>query len=157
MTPLLSKSHLACALICLGICAVSTFSQAHPQSESAMILAAEHAWAQAAVDRDIATFSKYMSEDYRLIEVSTGKDKQSRWDVTTKSEWVEKVRSAREKYDSVEIHNLKVILNGDVATVTGEYSQKGTTDGKDNSAAGLYVDTWVKRKGQWLLVNSVFP
>jgi len=41
--------------------------------------------------------------------------------------------------------------------VTGEYSQKGTRDGKDISAAGLYVDTWTKSNGQWQLVSSVFP
>ena len=159
MTPRLMKSRLVLTygLLCATICATSALSQSRPQTDSDIILAAEHAWAQAAVDRDIATFAKYMSDEYVLIEMSAGKDKQPNWDVTTKSAWVEKIRSRREKYDSVEVHNLKVILNGDTATVTGGYSQKGTTDGKDNSAAGLYVDTWVKRKGQWQLVNSVFP
>jgi len=32
-----------------------------------MIIAAEGEWAKAAVDRDFATFSKYMSDDYVLI------------------------------------------------------------------------------------------
>ncbi len=65
--------------------------------------------------------------------------------------------SGREKYGAVEIHDLKVLVNGDIATVTGHYSQKGIRDGKDISDAGLYVDTWVKHQDQWLLVSSVFP
>jgi ketosteroid isomerase-like protein len=67
------------------------------------------------------------------------------------------VRTGRAKYETVELSNLKVYLHGDVATVTGEYSQKGTTEGKDNSATGVYVDTWVKRSGHWQIVSSVFP
>ena len=67
------------------------------------------------------------------------------------------MRSGREKYDSVEIHDLKVLFNRDLATVTGAYSQKGTSDGKDISASGIYVDTWAKRNGQWRLINSTFP
>jgi len=121
------------------------------------IIAAEHEWARAAVDRDIATFAKYMSDDYLLIEVIITPGKQSQFDVTTKSSWVDKVLSGREKYDSVEIHDLKVFFNGELATVTGAYSQKGTSDGKDISASGLYVNTWTKRNGQWQLINSTFP
>jgi len=65
--------------------------------------------------------------------------------------------SGREKYASVDLRNLRVYLHGDVATVSGEYSQTGTKDGKDISSKGLYVDTWVKRNGNWKVVSSVFP
>lgn len=121
------------------------------------IVAAEHAWANAAVVHDVATFAKYMSDDYVLIVVNTNPDKKSEFELTSKPKWVEMIRTRREKYSSVEIHDLKVLLNGEIATVTGQYSQAGTSDGKDITSAGLYVDTWVKRKGQWQLVSSVFP
>ena len=126
-------------------------------SASDVIIAAEHAWANAAVVRDIKTFAKYMSDDYVLIVVNTNPEKKSELELTSKSKWVEMIRSGREKYSSVDIHDLKVLLNGEIATVTGQYSQTGTSDGKDITSAGLYVDTWVKRKGEWQLVNSVFP
>lgn len=154
MKPIL---FLVSVLIAISACELEARSQSDRSSTTDIIMAAERAWAKAAVERDVETFAKYMSDDYVLIEVNTGSDKKSRFDVTNKSSWVEKLRSRREKYDSVEVHNLKVLLNGDVATVTGEYSQKGTSDGKDISAVGLYVDTWAKRKGQWRLVSSVFP
>ncbi len=136
---------------------ITASSQSQSVSASDVIIAAEHAWANAAVERNVDAFSRYMSDDYLLIMVNTGPDKKSEFELRTKPKWVEMVRSGREKYDMVEIHNLQVLFNGDIATVTGQYSQKGTSDGKDISAAGLYVDTWVKRQGQWLLVNSVFP
>jgi len=132
-------------------------SQAERQKQSDMIIAAEREWAKAAVDRDIPTFSKYMSDDYVLIAVDAPAGGKPRFEITTKSSWVEKVRSGREKYDSVEIHDLKVFFNEESATVTGTYSQKGTSDGKDISASGIYVDTWQKRNGQWKLINSTFP
>jgi len=148
---------LMSVLCTITACDVAAYSQPDRRSDTDIIMAAERAWAKSAVDRDVETFKKYMSDDYVLIWVEAGPDKKSRFEVTTKSKWAEMLRSGREKYDSVEIHNLKVLVNGDVATVTGEYSQKGTSDGKDIGGAGLYVDTWVKRKGQWQLVSSVFP
>jgi ketosteroid isomerase-like protein len=132
-------------------------AQSVPHTASDVIIAAERAWAQASVDRDIPTFSKYMSDDYILIVVNVGPDKQPQLEFTNKATWVEKVRSGHEKYDSVEIHDLKVLFNRDMATVTGAYSQKGTSDGKDISASGVYVNTWAKRHGQWRVINSTFP
>jgi hypothetical protein len=52
---------------------------------------------------------------------------------------------------------MSVHLQGATAVVTGEYSQVGTNDVKDVSAAGIYANTWVKKKGRWLIVQCVFP
>jgi len=147
--------HVVSALIFLAVLSIVAAAQDHNDSD--LILAGEKAWADATVRHDYKTFAKYMSEHYVLIEVNTEPGKKSALEVSTKAQWVERVSSGREKYDAVEIHDLKVLLNGEVATVTGQYSQKGTQDGKDISAAGLYVDTWVKRQGKWVLVSSVFP
>lgn len=145
------------ASVLIVVAVFSIVAAAQNRSDSDLILAGEKAWADAPVRHDYETFARYMSEDYVLIEVNTEPGKKPTFELSTKPQWVERVRSGREKYDAVEIHDLKVLLNGDVATVTGQYSQKGTQDGKDISAAGLYVDTWVKRQGKWLLVNSIFP
>ena len=102
--------------------------------------------------------ARLMSDDYvELVMESVQGTNNSSWVMTSKSEWVDLVPSGREKYGSVDLRNLKVYLHGDVATVSGEYSQTGTKDGKDISSKGLYVDTWVKRNGNWKVVSSVFP
>ena len=98
--------------------------QAWSQSQTEMIIAAEREWAKAAVDRDVATFAKYMSDDYVLIAVDVTAGRQQQFEVTTKASWVEKIRSGREKYDSVEIHDLKVFFNGELPTVTGHIRRK---------------------------------
>ena len=67
------------------------------------------------------------------------------------------VRSGRDKYESVELHNLRVYFHGEIATVIGHYLQKGMSDDKDNSATGPYVDTLVRRNGCWQIVSSVVP
>jgi ketosteroid isomerase-like protein len=119
---------------------------------------AEHAWALAPGKGDAAGMAAFMSDDYVEIEMETtpGTSK-NRWVTSGKAEWVEMVRSGREKYTSVDVQNIKVYLQGDLATTTGEYSQTGTKDGKDIGATGLYVNTWVKKNGKQLVVSSVFP
>jgi len=122
------------------------------------VIYAERAWAQASVDADSNKMASFMSDDYVEIilnPATTGKE--AEWITRGKTEWVESVRSGRDKYESVELHNIKVYLNGEIATATGNYSQKGTSGGKDKSAVGTYVDTWLRRDGRWQLVSSVFP
>jgi ketosteroid isomerase-like protein len=122
------------------------------------VLVSEHAWAKAAADGDAARMAGLMADDYVEIVMETDPGtKNSRWVTTSKAEWVNLVRSGREKYQSVELRNLKVYSHGDIATVTGEYSQTATKDGKDNSGSGIYVNTWVRKNRNWQVVSSVFP
>ena len=122
------------------------------------VIACEYAWAKAAVDGNATKMAGLMAEDYVEIIMESGPDiKTSRWATTNKAEWVTLVQSGREKYQSVELRNLKVFSHADVATVTGEYSQTGTKDGKDIGGTGLYVNTWVRKNRNWQVVSSVFP
>jgi ketosteroid isomerase-like protein len=133
-------------------------SSSSASDEAEQLVTSERAWAQAPVKGDAAGMARLMSDDYVEIAMDTAPGtSKSGWATTTKAQWVELVRSGREKYTSVDLRNLKVYLHGDVATVTGEYSQTGTNDGKDISASGLYVNTWVRKNGNWQVVSSVFP
>ena len=46
-----------------------------------------------------------------LIVVDTGPDKKPHFEFTPKSKWVERLRSGGDKYKSVEIDDLHVIVN----------------------------------------------
>ncbi len=118
-------------------------------------IAAEHAWVNAAINGEIAAFAGLMSDDYAQI-VFRPATTWAEWDLTRKGTWVELLRSGREKYESVDLRNLNVHLDGDIATVTGEYSQKATKEGEGHSGAGMYVGIWARRNGRWQVVNSVF-
>jgi ketosteroid isomerase-like protein len=150
---------VACVLaVGAGISALLTGSSSSTSGDAEQILASERAWAQAPLKGDVAGMARLMSDDYVEIamETASGTSKSS-WVITSKAEWVDLVQSGREKYTSVDLRNLKVYLHGNVATVSGEYSQTVMKDGKDISSSGLYVDTWVKKNGNWQVVSSVFP
>jgi ketosteroid isomerase-like protein len=150
---------LACVLaVGAGSSALLAGSSSSRGGDAEQILAAERAWAQAPVKGDVEGMARLMSDDYVEIAMETapGTSKSS-WVTTSKAEWVDLVQSGRERYKSVDLRNLKVYLHGDVATVSGEYSQTVTKDGKDVSSSGVYVDTWVKKNGKWQVVSSVFP
>jgi len=116
------------------------------------------AFAKAALQGDLATFPTFMSDDYVMLWAEPAADgKKAHWATKTKEEWVEELRSRKNKYRSVELQNTKVYLHGNVAVFTGDYTQTGTREGAEYSEAGLFAETWVKRDGQWIIVGSVFP
>lgn len=118
----------------------------------------ELAWAKAALDGDADRMASYMADDYlELFWEPAAQAVPGHWSTQQKREWVEAVRSRKERYTSVDLHNLTVHLQGTLAVVTGEYSQKGVSNGHDNSATGIYANTWAKRDGRWLVIHSVFP
>ena len=100
----------------------------------------------------------FMSDDYVMLWAEAATDgKEPHWATKTKQDWVEELRSGKNKYRSVELQNTKVYLHRDVAKLTGDYTQTGTREGLAYSEAGLFTETWVMRNGQWIIVGSVFP
>ncbi len=150
------------AVMALGVASAVNLAVAVTPSEKQateeLLMKNERDWAQSSVTKDIATFRRLMADDYvELILEPATSTRKAIWVATTKDEWTKLLTSGNEVYQSVEIRNLRVYLQGDIATVTGEYSQKGTKNGADNSSDGCQVNTWVRRGGVWLLANSVFP
>jgi ketosteroid isomerase-like protein len=95
---------LACILaLGAGISPLLAGSNSPTSGDTEQILASEHAWAQAPVNGDVAVMARRMSDDYVeiVMETEPGTSKSS-WVRTSKAEWVDLVRSGREKYTSVE-------------------------------------------------------
>jgi ketosteroid isomerase-like protein len=133
-------------------------SSALEPSDIKLLLANEKAWAKAPVDGDADRMASFMADEYlELVWEPATPTTAARWTVTTKETWVQRVRRHTEVYSAVELKNLTVHLQGLMAVVTGEYSQVGANDGKDNTSSGIYANTWVKRKDRWLVIQSVFP
>jgi len=154
-TKWLSVATLGIVFTCSSAGAVTL---AEMQATEQLLIKNERDWAQSSVAKDIATFRRLMADDYvELILEPATSTRKAMWVATTKNEWTKLLKSGTEVYQSVEIRNLHVYLQGDIATVSGEYSQKGTKNGADNSFDGYQVNTWARRGGVWLLVNSTFP
>jgi len=161
MTQLLDRRAALAATAALGLAVVGIAHAAPAKSsndDSQVLLANEQAWAKAAVDGDADRMAGYMADEYlELAWEPTAEGKPAHWSTQTKSEWVQSVRSHKEVYTSVELHNLSVHVLGDLAVVTGEYSQTTVSEGKDISASGIYANTWKRQHGRWVVVHSIFP
>jgi len=143
-------------LIVVGVRGAVPTGPSHDDSQ--VLRENEKAWAKAAVDGNADLMSSYMVAEYlELAWEPAGPGTAAHWSTVTREDWVESVRSRKDVYTSVELRSLTVHVQGTLAVVTGEYSQKGTSNGKDISASGIYANTWTKRDGRWLVVHSVFP
>jgi len=161
MTGHLSRQKARTAAVLLGLTLIGGAGTAltRPNNEdSPVLLESEKAWAKAAVDRDADRMASFMADEYlELAWEPAAPGAPAHWSTVKKTEWVASVRSRQDVYTSVDLRNLTAHVQGNLAVVTGEYSQTGTSKGKDISASGIYANTWEKRGGRWLLVHSVFP
>jgi ketosteroid isomerase-like protein len=147
----------ALALTFGSVFAADSTPSSRPAIEKA-VAARSLAFAKAAQQGDLASFPTFMSDDYIMTWAEPATDgKKAHWATKTKQEWVEELRSRKSRYRSVDLQNIQVHLHGNVATITGDYAQTGTREGTEFSEAGLFAETWVKRRGRWIIVGSVFP
>ena len=110
------------------------------------VLAAEQEWVDVTLAGDLDKFASFMGDEYVAL-IGNGKS-------FDKATWVSDLRLKKTRYESVKLSNLVVHVYGDTAVVRGEFTQKAT--GNHPTAAGRYVDTWVKRDGRWQVVASGF-
>ena len=152
------KPILVLATVILLSGTVHTFSPDGEKNEAAEVLAAEHACTDAFVKADIATLDRLIAENYVEIigELASG-NMPAQWSTRSKQEWLHLVRASRKKYLSIDVHNEKVFLHGDVATVLADMSQTVSENGKDVTESGKEIDTWQKKNGHWQVISSVFP
>lgn len=133
-----SQRSKCVAGLMLGLFVIGGIGAAAPsfagRDDSQLLIANEQAWAKAALDGDADRMASFMTDDYvELTWEPADQTSPAHWSTTSKAEWVESVRSRKDVYTSVELHNLTVHLQGTLAVVTGEYSQTGTSGSKDIS------------------------
>jgi ketosteroid isomerase-like protein len=140
------------------VSAQSNHAQPPATSIETVVEARSLAWIRTAIDRDIPTFLSFASDDYVLMWVEPATNGQkARWATRTRNEWAEQLQSGHLKYISVDLRNTKVFVHRDVAIFSGEYTERGIRDNSEYTDEGLFTETWVKRRGQWIIVGSIFP
>jgi uncharacterized protein (TIGR02246 family) len=93
---------------------------------------------------DTAFMDKYFADNYTGIH-SDGK-------VSTKAQEIENVKSGNLKWATVDLHDRKIRVYGDTALVIGLSSSTGTVGGKPYNGDFRTTQTWVKQKGNWMVV-----
>ena len=103
--------------------------------------AAERAWMNAWLEKDIQACSDILDEGFVLTS-ATGV-------LMRKSEWLDKATGA---FAATEFSWLSILVRAiapDVAVAHVKSSQTATVHGKDWSGVFLMTDVWVKRAGKW--------
>jgi len=108
----------------------------------------EHKWIQVAIDGDADAFESMVADNYVGLYPNGA--------LGRKQNWVNNIRSGRNKYEYVKLSNLKVYLNGNTAVVTGKYDEKAFIAGNERVSKGSYMSTWAKVNGSWKVVASAF-
>jgi ketosteroid isomerase-like protein len=107
---------------------------------AAKITAMEHLWAQAYINKDSKALEKILDDAF--VNVDTDGKTQ------TKAEVLAEVKTSSALQFLTE--SMVVHLHGDTAIVTGIFVIKGMDHGKPYSQRDRFLDTWIRKNGQWV-------
>ena len=108
------------------------------------IMDAEKRWAAAVLALDFTALDKVYHDDLIYAHASGI--------IETKSEYLAKLRSGKQKYTGIEHHSTTVRQNGDAAVAHSIVTMKGTGAGVPFDSRLMMIHTWFKSDGSWRLV-----
>ena len=129
-------------LVCLALLMASAQADRELNGESKILALERIAKMQAFAARDLKTLDTILDDAF--VEV----DPEGR--TFTKAELLARVQTV----DALQytLDAMVVKLHGDTAIVTGLYRIKGVERGKPLLQRGRFVDTWLKKNGQWVAI-----
>jgi ketosteroid isomerase-like protein len=106
----------------------------------------ENQWAKASKAADGDALAPMLAEDFVQVD--------SDGSLRGKSEVIARMKKG--KWTTNEVSDMKVMVHGDSAVVTGTWTGNGTTgDGRAINGKERWADTWVKMaNGKWQCVAS---
>ena len=145
------KTILACLLLAFGFSNAfaqqSVGSPASSDKTKAMLIQLDQEWAAASLSSDMAYMKKFVADECLFTEADGT--------VTTKAEMLQDVASGASKTSTNQPSNYSVRLFGpDVAVIRHDISTTGTEKGKDVSGEYRRMHVFVRRNGQWVVVDS---
>ena len=107
------------------------------------IQAAEKAWAQSVVKRDFKVLDGIFA-DQLIYAHSTGA-------IESKTEYLNRLRSGAQKYDTIDHHKIEVREFGNSAVAHSLLRMTGTSNGRPFDDELMALHLWVKQGGKWRL------
>jgi hypothetical protein len=143
------QSSLVIAVICclaLSLCAFAQSGLYDSRSRETQIIALEHLWNEAQVNRDGRALAGMIGDKFVNTE----------WDgeVSDRGKVLADIDDPSFKAISLNIQDVKVNLFQNTAVVTGIYRAKGTYQGRPYDHVGRFTDTWVSQDSKWVCVAS---
>ena len=108
------------------------------------VLAAEKNWAKAVVAQDFAELGRLYHDDL-IYAHSTGA-------IETKSEYMAKLRTGKQKYDAITHHKTTVRVQGDAAVAHSIVTMTGTNPAGSFDNKLMAIHTWFKSGDRWRLI-----
>ena len=127
-------------LAMIALAASSGLRAADPEAE---IRDAEKAWAQAVVARDWAAVEKILGDKLIYAHATGG--------VESKKQYLDRVRSGAQKYDTINHESTRVVIYADSAVTHSIMRMAGTTNGTPFNDHLMMLHVWEKQGGAWRL------
>lgn len=105
---------------------------------------AEKAWSTAVTGRDFAALDKIYANDL-LYAHSTG-------NVENKQQYMDRLKSGKQRYEKINFEKLQVFPHGDTAVVHGILRMAGVSNGEPFNHHIMLMHVWVKKGAEWKLV-----
>jgi ketosteroid isomerase-like protein len=133
-------------LILFGPIAMTGFAQ--PPDDKNVLLQIEHGWNLALKNKDVSWFEQNLADD--LTDTSSGNGA-----LHSKVEDIAALKKDKTVYDSLDLSNLQVRIEGNAGIVTGVNHLKGKDENGELFEVKLaFTDTYIKRNGRWLVWAS---
>ena len=131
------------------VCVASHGSRIEPEADDAAAKAELMKLENEVCDgymKNAAALDRIFTDDYVFI-TSDGHTR-------TKAEEVGDLKSGSLKVSQLACDGIKVRVYGQTAVVTGNFDIKGTSDGKDFVAKGLFTDVCVRQQSAWRVAST---
>ena len=117
-----------------------------PSGPEQELVAVEHAWGEALIQRDIPALEKLYATEYRFTDPFGV--------MNTREQDIASANSGDFVLTAFEISDVKVSVYGKVAVMTGLNRSQASFKGMDASGEYRFTDVFVKRDGRWQVVTS---
>ena len=107
------------------------------------IKAAEKAWLAAVKGRDIAALDKIFTPELIYGHASGA--------IETKQKYLDRLKAGKQRYDSMEVESMKVVVYGNAAVVHCITRFQGVNDAGKFDDHLMLLHSWVKKDGAWRL------
>lgn len=107
------------------------------------IKSAEKAWIAAVKSRNVAQLEKLFTPELIYGHASGA--------IETKQKYLDRLKSGKQRYDSMEIESMKIVMYGTTAVAHSVARFTGVNDSGPFNDHLMLLHTWVKQKGAWHL------
>lgn len=134
-------------MVCLlaALSTIAAFAQER-EKEAATIKSLEMKWTESYKQRNIEILSSLLAEDF-VITIEDGSS-------YSKTGYISHSADGSTHVQVAELSDLKVRLHGDTAVVTGQYHERGESNGKPYEYHDHLTDVWMKIRGNWQVIAS---